>query len=116
VERAVPLRDGSDDERAIERLIDGAAALRAEIRKRIFPDAQLEGRANLLIMPSLDAANIAYNLVRVLGDGIIAVGPMLLGTARPMHIVTSSITARGLLNMTALCVVDAQAHAAQAGA
>ncbi len=91
------------------------AAIDIEVRKRTFPDAQLQGRANLLIMPSLDAANIAYNLVRVLGEGIIAVGPMLLGTARPAHVVTSSITARGLLNMTALCVVDAQAHAARSG-
>jgi malate dehydrogenase (oxaloacetate-decarboxylating)(NADP+) len=91
------------------------AAIDIEVRKRTFPDAQLQGRANLLIMPSLDAANIAYNLVRVLGEGIIAVGPMLLGTARPAHVVTSSITARGLLNMTALCVVDAQAQAVRSG-
>jgi len=88
-------------------------AIDPEIRARVFPDARLKGRANLLIMPSLDAANIAYNLVRVLGEGIIAVGPMLLGTALPAHIVTSSITARGLLNMTALCVVDAQAQSAR---
>ena len=114
--KAVALLHRDYPELEVEGEMHADAAIDVEIRKRIFPDAQLEGRANLLIMPSLDAANIAYNLVRVLGDGIIAVGPMLLGTARPMHIVTSSITARGLLNMTALCVVDAQAHAAQAGA
>ena len=88
------------------------AAIDVEVRKRIFPDAQLEGSANFLVMPNLDSANIAYNLVRVLGEGLIAVGPMLLGAAMPAHIVTASITARGLLNMTALSVVDAQAHAA----
>ena len=66
-------------------------------------------------MPSLDAGNIAYNLVKALGEGLITVGPMLLGAALPAHIVTPSITARGLLNMTALCVVDAQAHAARSG-
>jgi malate dehydrogenase (oxaloacetate-decarboxylating)(NADP+) len=91
------------------------AAVDAEIRKRIFPDARLAGNANTLIMPSLDAGNIAYNLVKVLGEGLISVGPMLLGTAQPAHIVTPSITARGLLNMTALCVVDAQAQAATSG-
>jgi malate dehydrogenase (oxaloacetate-decarboxylating)(NADP+) len=90
------------------------AAIDTEIRQRTFPDTLLHGRANLLIMPSLDAGNIAYNLVKALGEGLITVGPMLLGTALPAHIVTPSITARGLLNMTALCVVDAQAHAARA--
>ncbi len=91
------------------------AAIDAEVRKRIFPDSRLSGSANTLIMPSLDAGNIAYNLVKALGEGLITVGPMLLGTALPAHIVTPSITARGLLNMTALCVVDAQAHAARSG-
>ena len=91
------------------------AAIDAEVRKRIFPDARLSGSANTLIMPSLDAGNIAYNLVKALGEGLITVGPMLLGAASPAHIVTPSITARGLLNMTALCVVDAQAHAARSG-
>jgi malate dehydrogenase (oxaloacetate-decarboxylating)(NADP+) len=104
-------RDRPDLE--IEGEMHADVAIDEEIRRRIFPDARLTGRANLLIMPSLDAANIAYNLVRVLGEGIISVGPMLLGAALPAHIVTSAITARGLLNMTALCVVDAQAHAAR---
>ncbi|MDH3702095.1 MAG: NADP-dependent malic enzyme [Alphaproteobacteria bacterium] len=89
----------------------GDAAIDAEIRKRIFPDSKLVGSANLLIMPSLDAANISYNLVRALGEGLITVGPMLIGAALPAHIVTPSITSRGLLNMTALSVVGAQAHA-----
>ncbi len=87
------------------------AALNERIRQRIFPNSRLAGEANLLIMPTLDAANIAMNMVKVLGDAL-AVGPMLMGAAKPVHIVTPSITVRGLLNMTALAVVDAQLHAA----
>ena len=86
-------------------------AIDPELRARVFPDSRLQGPANLLIMPSLDAANIAYNLVKGVADGLITVGPMLLGAAMPIHVVTPSITARGLLNMTALAVVDAQAGA-----
>ena len=83
------------------------AALSEEIRQRIFPNALLKGPANLLIMPSLDAANIAFNTVKVLGDGQ-AVGPILLGVNGAAHVVTPSITVRGLLNMTAIAVYDAQ--------
>jgi malate dehydrogenase (oxaloacetate-decarboxylating)(NADP+) len=83
------------------------AALAEEIRRRIFPNALLKGSANLLIMPSLDAANIAFNTVKVLGDGQ-AVGPILLGVNGAAHVVTPSITVRGLLNMTAIAVYDAQ--------
>jgi malate dehydrogenase (oxaloacetate-decarboxylating)(NADP+) len=67
----------------------------------------LKGAANLLIMPNLDAANIALNLLTTLGDGQ-AIGPMLMGTQLPAHIVTPSTTVRGLLNMTAIAVYDAQ--------
>jgi malate dehydrogenase (oxaloacetate-decarboxylating)(NADP+) len=101
---------------AVEGEMHADAAIDVEIRQRIFPDARLDGSANLLIMPNLDAANIAYNLVKVLGDGLISVGPMLLGAAMPVHIVTPSITARGLLNMTALSVLDAQAFETQSDA
>ncbi|MFM2044407.1 MAG: NAD-dependent malic enzyme [Pseudomonadota bacterium] len=87
------------------------AALSEEIRLRIFPNSRLKGAANLLIMPTRDAANIAFNLVKVLGDGL-AVGPVLLGAAKPAHILTPSVTVRGIVNMTALAVVDAQMHAA----
>ncbi|HKW53061.1 MAG TPA: NADP-dependent malic enzyme [Stellaceae bacterium] len=83
------------------------AALSEEIRQRIFPNALLKGPANILIMPSLDAANIAFNTVKVLGDGQ-AVGPILLGINGAAHVVTPSITVRGLLNMTAIAVHDAQ--------
>ncbi len=87
------------------------AAISEEIRLRIFPHSQLKGTANLLIMPTRDSANIAFNMVKVLGDGL-AVGPVLLGAARPAHILTPSVTVRGIVNMTALAVVDAQMHAA----
>ncbi len=88
------------------------SALSEAIRTRIFPNSRLKGEANLLVMPTLDAANIAMNMVKILGDAL-SVGPMLMGAAKPVHIVTPSITVRGLLNMTALAVVDAQLHAAQ---
>jgi len=91
-------------------------AIDPELRAHIFPDSRLRGPANLLVMPSLDAANIAYNLVKGVADGLITVGPMLLGAAMPIHVVTPSITARGLLNMTALAVVDALAGEWQSGA
>ncbi|HRJ60425.1 MAG TPA: NADP-dependent malic enzyme [Azospirillaceae bacterium] len=83
------------------------AALSEMIRKGVMPDSRLTGEANLLVMPTLDAANIAYNMLKVLADGQ-NVGPMFLGAARPVHIVTPSITTRGLVNMTAVSVVDAQ--------
>ena len=82
-------------------------AIDETIRTRLFPGSRLEGRANLLVMPSLDAANIAYNMLKSIGEGQ-PVGPILLGVDRPAHVVTPSITARGLVNMTALAVVDAQ--------
>ena len=85
-------------------------ALDPIVRERIFPAATLKGAANLLVMPSLGAANIAFNMARVLGDGI-SVGPMLIGMAKPAHIVGPAITVRGLVNMTAIAVVDAQQNA-----
>ncbi len=83
------------------------AALSEAIRKGVLPDSRLKGEANLLVMPTLDAANIAFNMLKILSDAQ-NVGPMLLGAARPVHIVTPSVTVRGLLNMTAIAVVDAQ--------
>jgi malate dehydrogenase (oxaloacetate-decarboxylating)(NADP+) len=82
------------------------AALSSFIREEIFPNSALKGAANLLVMPSLDAANIAFNLLKVV-SGSVAVGPILLGAARPAHIVTPSITVRGLLNMSTIAVIDA---------
>ncbi|MDD5296154.1 MAG: NADP-dependent malic enzyme [Rhodocyclaceae bacterium] len=82
------------------------AALSPEIRQRVCMDSSLKGEANLLVMPNLDAANIAVNLLKMTADGI-TVGPILLGAARPVHILTASATVRRLVNMTALAVVDA---------
>ncbi len=83
------------------------AALDEALRSRIFPSTRLKGEANLLVMPTLEAANISFNLVRSLADGL-PVGPMLLGIAKPAHITTPSVTARGLVNLAAIAVVDAQ--------
>jgi len=98
-------------ERAPQLEVDGEmhgdAALSEEIRNKVFPDSVLKGEANLLIMPNLDAANIAFNLLKVTGGDGITVGPILLGAAKPVHILTSTATVRRLVNMTALAVVDA---------
>jgi malate dehydrogenase (oxaloacetate-decarboxylating)(NADP+) len=95
----------------VEGEMQGDAAVSPAIRERIFPNSELTGEANLLVMPTLDAANIAFNLLKQLGEGV-SVGPMLLGVAKPAHILTSSVTVRGIVNMSALAVVDAQVHAA----
>lgn len=85
------------------------AALEPEIRQRLLPDSVLKGSANLLLMPNLDAANIAYNLVKQVTDSL-SVGPMMLGVDKPAHILSPSVTARGIVNMTAIAVTDAQLH------
>jgi malate dehydrogenase (oxaloacetate-decarboxylating)(NADP+) len=95
-------------------LVDGEmhadAALSEELRDRLIKDSAFTGAANLLVMPSLDAANISYNLVRMLADGL-AVGPMLLGMNQPAHILAEGVTARGIMNMTTVAVVEAQNQA-----
>ncbi|MDX9885676.1 NADP-dependent malic enzyme [Thauera sp.] len=86
----------------------GDAALSVEMRDKLHPDSRLKGEANLLVMPNLDAANISFNLMKMAnGDGV-SVGPILLGAAKAVHIVTPSATVRRLVNMTALAVVDAK--------
>ena len=87
----------------------GDAALSEEIRLKVFPQAQLRGEANLLVMPCLDAANISFNLLKTASGGGVTIGPMLLGAARPVHILTPSATVRRIVNMTALAVADANA-------
>jgi malate dehydrogenase (oxaloacetate-decarboxylating)(NADP+) len=78
----------------------------------VFPNSRLKGAANLLIMPNLDAANIAFNLLKTAaGDGI-TVGPLLLGAARPVHIMTPSATVRRIVNVTAITNVDAMGKTA----
>jgi malate dehydrogenase (oxaloacetate-decarboxylating)(NADP+) len=88
----------------------GDSALSADIRARAHPESTLVGEANLLVMPNLDAANISFNLMKVAnGDGL-SIGPMLLGAAMPVHILTPSATVRRLVNITAVAVVDANAQ------
>ncbi len=82
-------------------------ALSEKIREMIMPNSTLSGVANLLIMPNLDSANIAYNMLKILGDGI-AIGPMLMGITKPAHILTTAASARGILNTTAIAAVDSQ--------
>jgi malate dehydrogenase (oxaloacetate-decarboxylating)(NADP+) len=69
----------------------------------------LQGEANLLVLPNIDAANIAYNLLKTAAGGGIAIGPVLLGAAKPVHVLTSSATVRRIVNMTALTVADSEA-------
>jgi malate dehydrogenase (oxaloacetate-decarboxylating)(NADP+) len=87
----------------------GDAALDAGYRQELMPRSTLTGQANLLVLPNIDAANIAYNLLKTTAGGGIAIGPVLLGAAQPVHIVTPSATVRRIVNMTALTVADANA-------
>ncbi|MEW6165389.1 MAG: NADP-dependent malic enzyme [Pseudomonadota bacterium] len=91
----------------VEGEMHGDAALDPEIRHQVFPNANLSGQANLLVMPTLDAANISFNLLKTAaGDGL-TVGPLLLGAARPVHILTPTATVRRIVNLTALLSVEA---------
>jgi malate dehydrogenase (oxaloacetate-decarboxylating)(NADP+) len=87
----------------------GDLALDGEARKALMPNSTLHGDANLLVLPNIDAANIAYNLLKTAAGGNIAIGPVLLGAAKPVHILTASTTVRRIVNMTALTVADANA-------
>jgi malate dehydrogenase (oxaloacetate-decarboxylating)(NADP+) len=82
-------------------------ALSQSLRDMAYPGSRLTGAANLFIMPNVDAAHIAYNLLKALGGGV-SIGPILVGARQPVHVVTESITVRGLVNMTALTVAQAQ--------
>jgi malate dehydrogenase (oxaloacetate-decarboxylating)(NADP+) len=107
--RALALVHQWDPELEIDGEMHADTALSSAIREKILPDSVLKGDANLLIMPNLDAANIAFNLLRTV-TGSVAVGPILMGPAKPAHIVTASVTARGIVNLSALAAVDAQAQ------
>ncbi len=102
-------------ERAPDLEVDGEmhgdCALDEAIRRKILPDTTLSGRANLLVMPNLDAANIGYNLLKTAAGNNVAVGPILLGCAAPVHIMTPSATVRRIVNMTVLTVTEANAVA-----
>ncbi|MFM0734303.1 NADP-dependent malic enzyme [Paraburkholderia sediminicola] len=97
-------------ERAPELQVDGEMhgdlALDANLRREVLPDSTLEGDANLLVLPNIDAANISYNLLKTAAGNNIAIGPMLLGAAKPVHVLTASATVRRIVNMTALLVAD----------
>jgi malate dehydrogenase (oxaloacetate-decarboxylating)(NADP+) len=98
--------------RAPELEIDGEmhadAALSEAIRDRAVPDSQLQGTANLLVLPGLDAANIAFNLLKAAADGL-PVGPLLLGMSKPIHVVVPTVTARGIVNISAIAAMEANA-------
>jgi malate dehydrogenase (oxaloacetate-decarboxylating)(NADP+) len=85
----------------------GDTAIEPDIREKIFPNSVLKGRANLLVMPNVDSANISFNLVKSIAEGQ-SIGPIMLGLEHPAHILTPSSTVRRIVNMTALAVVDAQ--------
>ena len=91
----------------------GDSALSQEMRDRVFPNSRLKGEANLLVFPNLDAANITLNVVKQVTNAL-HVGPILLGAARPAHILTPSVTSRGVVNMTALAVVEALQRSGEA--
>ncbi len=106
--RAVlPLVQQRKPDLEIDGEMHGDTAIEAKVRVKIMPDSKLTGDANLLVMPNIDAANISYNLVKSAAGNGIAIGPVLLGCARPVHILTPSSTVRRIVNMTALAVVDA---------
>ncbi|PKO88170.1 MAG: NADP-dependent malic enzyme [Betaproteobacteria bacterium HGW-Betaproteobacteria-12] len=91
----------------VEGEMHGDAALDEQIRLGAFPNSQLKGQANLLVMPTLDAANISFNLLKVAAGDNLTIGPILLGAAKPVNILTPTATVRRIVNMTALTVVDA---------
>ncbi len=88
----------------------GDVALDGHARLSLMPHSTLLGDANLLVLPNIDAANIAYNLLKTAAGGNIAIGPVLLGAAKPVHVLTASTTVRRIVNMTALTVADANAN------
>ena len=113
MQRALALLQERAPQLEVEGEMHGDAALSEEIRFKVFPSSRFRGQANLLIMPTLDAANIAFNLLKTsAGDGV-TIGPILLGAARAAHILTPSATVRRIVNMTALTVVDANAPRGQ---
>src|SRR3954453_17373025 len=97
----------------VEGEMHGDAALAEDVRARVMPRNRLRGEANLLVMPTLDAANISFNLLKTAAGGGVTIGAMLLGAARAVHILTPSASVRRIVNMTALAVADANAPRAQ---
>ena len=112
--RALALVNAQDPDLEIEGEMHGDAALSEEVRMGAFPNSRLKGEANLLVMPTVDAANISFNLLKVSSGGGVTLGPILLGVAKPVNILTPSATVRRIVNMTALTVVDANMQRQQA--
>ena len=109
--QALELIMARDPDFEVEGEMHADAALKPDIRKRVFPNSRLKGEANLLVMPTLSAANIAYHLSRIVGEAV-TIGPLLLGAKQPAHVLTPSATVRRVVNVTAIAVVDAQKAAA----
>jgi len=107
MQSALALIDAMDPDLEIDGEMHGDAALSEKVRLAAFPNSRLKGEANLLIMPTVDAANIAFNLLKVAAGSNVTLGPILLGVAKAVHILTPSATVRRIVNMTALTVVDA---------
>ena len=98
----------------IEGEMHADTALNPEVRERLFPNSRLSGVANVFVCPNIDAANIAFNITRVMTDGVV-LGPILMGLSRPAHVLTPAATVRRVFNMTALAVVEAQIRAQVSG-
>jgi len=106
MQRTLALVTAADPSLEIDGEMQGDAALSESVRKVVMPNSRLTGDANLLIMPTLDAANIAFNLLKAAAGGGVTLGPILLGVAKAAHVLTPSATVRRIVNMTALTVVD----------
>ena len=108
--RALSLIRDQAPELEVDGEMHADAALSEAIRDKAVPDSQLSGTANLLVMPGLDAANIAFNMLKASGDGL-PVGPILLGMSRPLHVLVPSVTARGIVNLSAIAATEALSSA-----
>ncbi|HIG79070.1 MAG TPA: NADP-dependent malic enzyme, partial [Cycloclasticus sp.] len=106
--KAIRILHAEHPEIEVEGEMQADAALLESLRKELISTSKMEGEANLLIFPSLDAANISFNLLRILSDGV-TVGPILLGIDKPVHILKPLASVRRILNMTALCSAEHQA-------
>ncbi|MCB2108949.1 MAG: NADP-dependent malic enzyme, partial [Rhodobacteraceae bacterium] len=105
--KALKIKMRECPELEVEGEMQADVALNPELRERIFPNSRLKGVANLYVMPTLEAANISFYMVRTLANAL-HVGPILMGVAAPAHVTTPSVTARGLVNLATLAVIDAQ--------
>ncbi|MET0368918.1 MAG: phosphate acyltransferase, partial [Methylobacterium sp.] len=104
---ALALIEERDPSLQVDGEMQADSALSETVRDRVLPGSRLKGAANVLVFPNLDAANIAFQFAKVLADAL-PVGPLLIGPAKPAHILTPSVTARGIVNVTAAAVVEAQ--------